>query len=380
MAPFAVIAGINYHRLNYDPISELPPDSPSADGTHLLEKYFSPGVMGPVMVFIKNDHVDFRSDKGVGLVAKLTDVVKRQKEDLGLNDIRSIADPLGITPAGTELLARTRIPRETIQEYERKHGMRSYVSRGKEFGGHVTCIELLFAFDPFSARAIDALERVETALQASLPHDLQGGSETAVSGATAGLQDLRTVAEKDLRRIEVLVPIVVLGVLVILLRRPLVSIYLVLSVLFSYLTTWGATFAVFRLLYGDGFSGLHWSVPILLFTILVAVGEDYNIFLMTRIHEEQERRGPLSGIVAALSRTGRIISSCGFIMAGTFASLLSGALLSMRQLGFALAAGVLLDTLVVRPILVPAFLILLESRTHRPSKSPLLENQRAAAV
>ena len=81
--------------------------------------------MGPVMVFIKNDHVDFRSDKGVGLVAKLTDVVKRQKEDLGLNDIRSIADPLGITPAGTELLARTRIPRETIQEYERSAGMRA---------------------------------------------------------------------------------------------------------------------------------------------------------------------------------------------------------------------------------------------------------------
>jgi RND superfamily putative drug exporter len=132
-------------------------------------------------------------------------------------------------------------------------------------------------------------------------------------------------------------------------------------VLFSYLATLGVTYLVYWWYDGAAFAGLDWKVPMFLFTILIAVGEDYNIFLMSRIEEEQVVHGPVEGVIQALSKTGRIISSCGIIMAGTFASLAAGTLKGMSQLGFALAFGVLLDTFVVRPVLVPAYLVLLHS-------------------
>jgi RND superfamily putative drug exporter len=145
---------------------------------------------------------------------------------------------------------------------------------------------------------------------------------------------------------------------VVLLRQITIPVYLILSVFFSYLVTLGATFTFFFALDPSGFAGLDWKVPTFLFSILIAVGEDYNIFLMTRIREEQVTHGPVKGVAVALTKTGSIISSCGIIMAGTFSSLMAGTLSGMHQLGFALAFGVLLDTFVVRPILVPAFLVL----------------------
>ena len=237
-----------------------------------------------------------------------------------------------------------------------------YVSQAGAWQGHMTRIDLVLAADPLSRTALADLARIEAALRDELPPGL-AGSQIAVSGATASTRDLATVKEQDERRVQILVPAVILVLLLVVLRRAAIALYLVLSVLFSYLATLGVTFLVFGLIQGAGFSGLDWKVPIFLFTILVAVGEDYNIFLVMRIQEEQAAHGPLGGIPVALGRTGRVISSCGFIMAGTFACLLSGSLASMQQLGFALAFGVLLDTLVVRPILVPCFLILLQGGT-----------------
>jgi RND superfamily putative drug exporter len=196
-------------------------------------------------------------------------------------------------------------------------------------------------------------------VQASLPPALQQGSQLYFTGPTASIRDLNTVVAQDRTRINFLVVGVVFVILVLLLRAIVVPLYLMLSVLLSYFATLGLAFTVFWLLNPHGFSGLDWKVAIFLFTILIAVGEDYNIFLMTRIQEEQRRHGPIRGITEALTRTGPIISSCGLIMAGTFSSLLAGQLIEMKQLGFALAFGVLVDTFVVRPILVPSFLIML---------------------
>ena len=173
---------------------------------------------------------------------------------------------------------------------------------------------------------------------------------------------MKRVTTSDQRRIHVLVALGIYAVLVALLRRPGISLYLVVTVVFSYLAALGLTDLIFRALQRgpETWQGLDWTVGLLLFVILVAVGEDYNILLMARVLEEQRTHGVREGTRRAVAQTGGIISACGVIMAGTFGSMLTGSLTSLRELGFALGVGVLLDTFLVRPILVPAFAILID--------------------
>jgi RND superfamily putative drug exporter len=127
--------------------------------------------------------------------------------------------------------------------------------------------------------------------------------------------------------------------------------------------------------YGKPLGQVEWRVPFFLFTILVAVGEDYNILMVTRAMEERKRHGVVEGLRRGLARTGGTITACGLIMAGTFGTLTLGGLCTLVQIGFALGVGVLLDTLLVRPFLVPAFMLMMWkdglAQKHHEAPAPI---------
>ncbi len=372
MIPFALVAGLCYNRVSYDLIGDLPSDASSVAGTRLLQQHFPAGIVGTVSVLIVDPQADFTSEKGRATVADLTEKLRQQQDALGLADVRGLSAPLGITPAAGRDFFGLNLPADVRREETERAARAYYVSDVGSGRRNATRMDLILNQGPFTPASLEALDRIERSLRDGLATEGRSEAQLNVAGATASVRDLATVMQRDRWRIDLLVMAAVFAILVVLLRGLVVPVYLLLSVLFSYFTTLGVAYAVFWLLDPHGFTGIDWKVAIFLFTILIAVGEDYNIFLMTRVHEEEKRFGPVRGVTEALDRTGPIISSCGIIMAGTFASLLAGSLAEMKQLGFALSFGVLLDTFVVRPVLVPAFLILLRSgRLSFASKHPV---------
>src|SRR5262249_25512668 len=141
-------------------------------------------------------------------------------------------------------------------------------------------------------------------------------------------------------------------ILGLLLRSVVAPIYLLLTTLLSYFATLGLTTLVFVHILGQ--SGIQNFVPPFMAVFLIALGADYNVFIMSRVREESWRSGIHEGTRRALSRTGGVITSAGIILAGTFAVLLVPPLQFLQQIGFSVAVGVLLDTFIVRALLVPS--------------------------
>jgi RND superfamily putative drug exporter len=225
----------------------------------------------------------------------------------------------------------------------------------------------LTAGDQQSTQAMNATPAIRKAVSAAAASS--GATESGVAGEAAALYDISTTANHDLRLI---VPIAVLaiGLLLALVLRSLVApLYLIVSVVLSYLASLGVATLAFIDLGGD--SGISFILPFLMFVFLFALGEDYNILVMTRIREEARHLPLRDAVVKAVGRTGSTVTSAGLILGGTFIVLTvasSGAEASqMRAIGLGLAAGILMDTFFVRTLLVPATVILLGRRNWWPA-------------
>lgn len=180
------------------------------------------------------------------------------------------------------------------------------------------------------------------------------GADALVGGFTAQRYDTQRTAEHDRTLIVPVVLAIILIILVALLRSLLTPLLLVATVALNYLATLGVSSLVFTHLFG--FSGTDASVPLYGFVFLVALGVDYNIFLMSRVREESSRHGTREGVLRGLTATGGVITSAGVVLAATFAALVVIPLTFLVQIAFIVAFGVLLDTLVVRSLLVPALI------------------------
>jgi RND superfamily putative drug exporter len=191
-------------------------------------------------------------------------------------------------------------------------------------------------------------------------------AEALVGGPTAVAFDIN---EANLRDRNVIIPtvlIVILIILIILLRAFNAPLILIGTVLLSYFATLGACALAFNYLFS--FPGADPSFPLFAFVFLVALGVDYNIFLMTRVREETLILGTRPGILKGLTATGGVITSAGIVLAATFLVLGVLPLVALRQVGFAVALGVLIDTFIVRTTLVPALAYDIGPKIWWPSK------------
>ncbi|HXT36150.1 MAG TPA: MMPL family transporter, partial [Chloroflexota bacterium] len=221
---------------------------------------------------------------------------------------------------------------------------------------------VVFTDDPYSPPALARISVLRQAVHAAAPP----GATVLVGGETAIARDTNDAANRDLNVIAPVLLLVILIILSLLLRSLVAPLYLILTVVLSFLASLGISVYAFRYLFG--FAGIESDIPTFVFLFLVALGVDYNIFLMSRVREESLTHGTEQGMLRGLAATGGIITSAGLILAGTFSVLTVLPLKQLVEIGFAVAFGILLDTVVVRSILVPALVFIMGERSWWPSR------------
>ncbi len=359
-----------------------PPGSQSANGTNVINDNYPPAVANPTSVLLVYSSSvwnnltpvqDAENDLGKKSVfASVTGLFNANGTSTTPQQLSSLYQQLGppgklpaTEPAGTPVSA---------QQYAAYRATSQFVSPN---GQTVQFYTSLTAGSPSTTAALNAVPAMRTAVT-GVQHSVKA-TDSGVSGLAPSSYDVSTVSQSDLKEI-VPVVIILLALLLGLLLRSLVApLYLVATVLLSYFAALGIAVLIFQ--DGVGDSGLNFVLPFLLFIFLMALGEDYNILIMTRIREEAHKAPLREAVATAAHHTGTTVTSAGLILAATFgAAGVTGATSQIKQLGTAIALGVLLDTFLVRTLMVPAIVVLCRRYNWWPSKLARREAEVPAAT
>lgn len=374
-------AGLGWYSQSFNLVTDLPAGDDSRAGFETVEDHYPGGVISPVYLMVTADGPILANDR-LAAIDRLTDALRSQP---GLGQVRSITQPAGepLTPdnigeltGGITDPAALGFDQNTdlgplFEKLNSPDGLRITGDIIDQYPGLVDMLGLLLGNDgnttrlivalegnPYDNTALDAFERIDDTAAEALAGTALTGAEINLGGPSSFYADMREISNNDFRVIVAVILGAIFVVLALLLRSLVAPFYLLASVVLSYAATMGITVAVFQGLLGaEGIT--FWLAPFL-FVILVALGADYNIFIMSRIREEADAGHEIHDAVRrGLTLTGRVITSAGLILAGTFAALLIAPLPNLQQIGFGVTVGILIDTFLVRSIMVPAATMLL---------------------
>jgi RND superfamily putative drug exporter len=296
-----------------------------------------------------------RLDQGVRALVDQT-----KKMGVGMNQAADLLLSMN-RDSSRNSMAGMYIPPKVITSDDFKNAAKMFLSTD----GRSARFSVETKFDPFSTAAMDQVASILNTARGAQPNTSLSDASISVVGTTAMYSAMRSDYNDDVRLIVVVTLLVVFLTLVALLRAIVAPLYLIASVVLSYLSALGVGVVFFQFVLHQA---IYWNVPAMAFIVLVAVGADYNLLLITRIREESAS-GVRSGVIRAVRSTGGVITSAGIIFAASMFGLLFGSLSSMVQTGVIIGVGLLVDTLVVRTITVPALAAMLGRANWWPAKA-----------
>jgi RND superfamily putative drug exporter len=307
--------GLLAYKVDYSTTTFFKKSVESVEAFELLEQKFPAGLLAPTTVLVERDD-------GPVTPADVSGAVSR---------IQAVSGVASATPTG---------------DFSRDRSMET--------------INVVLSGDPYTKSALDIVPEIRDRIG-----DLGSHVTALVGGGSAIQYDFDKAIERDLELIAPIALLVIALILALLLRALVAPLVLIASVILSFLCTLGISILFIRYVVGD--AGFDASIPTFAFIFLVALGIDYTIFLMGRVREEARKYGTREGMLRALSATGPVITSAGIILAGTFSVLMTLPVTYTFDLGFMVALGILLDTFIVRTIMVPAAVELLGDKIWWPS-------------